>query len=123
LAAHVSLPSVPWLSHSWASGLDRLGGRPASVVGAATASARRRRVLGRRVLGRRARRGEGEERALEGEHRLAPVEAAHAHARRRRRQRVLGGEDLARVRARVRVTVRARVRVRVWRSACWAART
>ena len=118
MAAHVSLPSVPWLSHSWASGLDRLGGRPASVVGAATASARRRRVLGRR-----ARRGEGEERALEGEHRLAPVEAAHAHARRRRRQRVLGGEDLARVRARVRVTVRARVRVRVWRSACWAART
>jgi len=70
---------------------------------------------------------------FEGEHCLAPVEAAHA--RRRGRQRVLGGEDLVRVRARVRVRVRARVRlrlrlrlrlrvgVRVRRSACWAART
>ena len=74
---------------------------------------------------------------FEGEHCLAPVEAAHA--RRRRRQRVLGGEDLVRVRARVRLRVRlrlglrvrlrlglrvrVRVGVRVRRSACWAART
>ena len=57
-------------------------GRPASVVGAATSatgtiSARRRlgggRRAGRLVLGRRARRGEGVERALEGEHRLVRV--------------------------------------------------
>ena len=64
---------------------------------------------------------------FEGEHCLAPVEAAHA--RRRGRQRVLGGEDLVRVRARVRLRVRIRLRlrvrvgVRVRRSACWAART
>ena len=70
---------------------------PASVVGAATGTRRLRlrlRLGGRLrvVLGWRARRGEGVHGALEREHRLTPVEAAHSG--RRRRQRVLRGEDL-----------------------------